>query len=129
MLNQLRRRDRGSIALEMAIALPVMVLTVFGLYDTTRVLTTWSRGAQTKRPCGNLKAGSDARMDQIPAGMMKISGFFVADISFTYRPLFLGFFKTQFKFMTSSYLPPRSYDSAPVIDFYPLSDRNLTYCP
>lgn len=198
-----RRGDRGTVALETALALPVMVLTVMGLYDTSRVLTSWSRmalaadavtqiatnflvdptndspsvllqpsarqatdsvfaylpdwaglqpnrfsitltsvrsnggtastvwsyssarGQRTRRPCGALGVGGGAA--QIPPTMLKIPAFLVADVSLMYQPMFLKFFRTGFRFSTTSYMAARSLDVSSIGYAVP-ADPNVTYC-
>jgi Flp pilus assembly protein TadG len=67
-------------------------------------------GAVQLRPCGTLTMvpnGSTPSLTTLPAGDFGPTSLLVADISYTFRPLFLGFLVGDIALMRSSYFSPR----------------------
>lgn len=71
-----------------------------------------TRGTQVRRPCGvvtQVAPTQPATMSNLPtSGMTTITSVVIADVSYTYRPLFSSFVTGPVTLQRTAFLPPRA---------------------
>lgn len=105
-----------SVTLSAIVLVPTPPGCVAGSGCTYVANTAWSTtlplGIKVRRPCGivtQVAPTEPATISNLSIwGMTTVTSVVVADVTYTYQPLFSGFITGPFKFQRTSFLPPRA---------------------
>jgi hypothetical protein len=98
--------------------------------------TAWSaplsQGKQVRRACGQLlpATSTSASLTTIPVGVYGPYSVMVADVTYSFTPVFLGHLMGSITFSETAYVPPRIGGSGTgnYVQYNPSSD-NTVVCP
>lgn len=96
--------------------------------------TTLPLGLKVRRPCGvvtQVAPTEPSTMSNLPIwGMTTVTSVVVADVTYTYQPLFSGFITGPVTFQRTSFLPPRAGKPTDYVQYDKDNvGRNTDVCP
>jgi Flp pilus assembly protein TadG len=137
-LRSITDSDQFSVTLSAVVYVATPVGCTPGKTCTYVANTAWSttlpQGAQIRRPCGivaQVASTTGSSISSLPtAGMTSVSSVVVADVSYWYRPLFIGFITGPLALRHTAFLPPRAGRPMQYVQYDTANAKtNSSICP